>query len=257
MTVQSAIVLAAGRGARLGERTRRQAKCQIRLGGRTLLAWQLAALRSAGLGHVTVVAGYRAETLRTDSDTRLVANTDWQCSGPVASLCCADPQRYDAFLVVYADSLQHPRALRALRDAPGEIAFASDQRWHDLWSLRFGDVLADAECLRHDRGRLLRIGGRAAEVSEIQGQFAGLLKFSRAGWANAAQALDGLDPERRRTLDMTGLLALLLERGAHIDAVPIAGHWCEVDSDTDLALYRRLLRRKRWGHDWRWERETA
>jgi hypothetical protein len=33
----------------------------------------------------------------------------------------------------------------------------------------------------------------------------------------------------------------------------VEGKWCEIDSESDLALYERLIRQNNtWQHDWRW-----
>jgi choline kinase len=55
-----AIILAAGVGSRLRPLTDDMPKCLVPVAGRPVLAWQLDALRAAGVAEVTVVAGYRA-----------------------------------------------------------------------------------------------------------------------------------------------------------------------------------------------------
>src|SRR3546814_11301517 len=50
-----AIILSAGQGRRLLPLTRRRPKCLINLSGISILAWQLFALRAAGVEEVVVV----------------------------------------------------------------------------------------------------------------------------------------------------------------------------------------------------------
>jgi len=59
-----AVILAAGRGYRLSPVTGTLPKCLARLGAATLLEWQLAVIRQAGIEQVTVVTGHRAEDVR-------------------------------------------------------------------------------------------------------------------------------------------------------------------------------------------------
>jgi choline kinase len=253
VTIRSAIILAAGRGSRLGGATRDRPKSLVRLGGRSLIQWQIAALHAAGIDDIAIVGGYRAQALAQIRGVRLLHNPAWQRSGPIASLCCAQPESLGAgFLLMYADCLIHPRWIAAVCALRGAIGVTSDRAWHALWSARFADVLADAECFRSVRGELIEIGGRAQRVENIEGQFTGLVKFSATGWARVRKYLAGLSPRALAALDTTSLLAALLHQGVRIGVAPIDGGWCEVDSSDDLALYRRCLRRRAWQHDWRW-----
>lgn len=58
-----AIILAAGRGSRMKGLTDQKPKCLVELRGKTLLEWQLKALREAGVSEIAVVTGYRRELL--------------------------------------------------------------------------------------------------------------------------------------------------------------------------------------------------
>ena len=55
---KQAIILAAGRGSRLGHLTDVLPKCLTVVAGRTLLDWMLGALRDAGIERVLIVGGY-------------------------------------------------------------------------------------------------------------------------------------------------------------------------------------------------------
>lgn len=247
-----AILLAAGRGERLGRHTRQQPKASVRAGGRSLLDWNLRALAACGVDRIACVGGYRHDCL-ADARANLIVNAAWASGGPLQSLQAAGPDRLeDAFLVVYGDCVHHPDNLRALLDAHADVAVAGDRCWSELWRERQGDPLVDAESYRALDGRLLDIGAAPIHALEAaQAQFAGLVKFTPQGWRSALRAID-----RHACTDMTGLLAALLRDGLPVADVPIRGRWCEIDSANDLALCRRRLREPQpWRHDWRSEAE--
>ena len=58
-----AIILAAGRGSRLGHLGDDRPKCFVELDGKPLIEYQMAALRRGGVGEVGIVRGYRAEMI--------------------------------------------------------------------------------------------------------------------------------------------------------------------------------------------------
>jgi choline kinase len=236
-----AIILAAGRGSRMGTLTEAAPKCLTPLAGRPLLEWQLDALRGGGIESVGVVRGYKPHLL----DGRgLVTfdNSRWAETNMVASLACAASwlQRTPV-IVSYSDIFYPASAVKALAEARSHIAISYDPQWLALWSQRFEDPLSDAETFRLDGNRVVEIGRRATTLEEIRGQYMGLLKITPAGWAVIETYRRSLPPERRDRLDMTGLLAGLIDEGHRVDAVPVSGPWGEVDNANDLAVYERLI----------------
>jgi len=236
-----ALILAAGRGSRMGPLTDAVPKCLVPLGGRPLLEWQMTALRTAGIDTIGVVRGYSAQAL----DGRgLVAfdNPRWADTNMVASLVCAATWlREQPAIVSYADIFYPTSAVAALVAAPGDIAITYDPDWLALWSQRFADPMSDAETFGLSGSRVVDIGRRTTSVDEICGQYMGLLKFTPVGWATVEAHLATLGPSRRDTLDMTSLLAGLIQAGHWVEGVPVPGPWGEIDNAEDVALYERWI----------------
>jgi choline kinase len=236
-----AVILAAGRGSRMGAVGEARPKCLVKLGGKALLDRQIAALRAGGADEVALVRGYRKEMLSRPG-VSYFENPRWAETNMVASLAAAEPWLLTAPAIVsYADIFYLPELVRLLSKATGELVIAYDRDWRALWSRRFENPLADAETFRADpAGRLLEVGGKTDRIEAIQGQYMGLLKFTPEAWRAASSLLDDLDPGARDRLDMTGLLQLLLRRGYPIRTMATSGNWGEVDSLSDLAIYERM-----------------
>jgi choline kinase len=225
----------------MGPLTEAVPKCLVPLAGRPLIEWQMTALRAAGIDTIGVVRGYRAQAL----DGRgLVAfdNPRWADTNMVASLACAATWlREQPAIVSYADIFYSASAVAALVAAPGDIAITYDPDWLALWSQRFADPLSDAETFGLSGSRVVDIGRRTTSLDDIRGQYIGLLKFTPAGWAAVEAHLAGLAPSRGDTLDMTSLLAGLIQAGHWVEGVPAPGPWGEVDNAEDMALYERWI----------------
>jgi choline kinase len=239
-----AIILAAGRGSRMGDATADQPKCLTMLCGKSLLAWQLEALRNAGVEAIGIVRGYMGDTLAREG-VKTFDNVRWAETNMVASLTCASAWlSSDVCLVSYSDIVYPAATVTALAAAQDDIAITYFVHWQSLWQARFRDPLSDAETFRLDAsGRLLEIGARPRSLDEIQGQYMGLLRFTPSGWRSVQDVLESLDPARRDSLDVTSMLGLLLQRGQVIGTVPVEHPWYEVDSQSDLDLYQVLAQR--------------
>ncbi|PIQ27989.1 nucleotidyl transferase [bacterium (Candidatus Blackallbacteria) CG17_big_fil_post_rev_8_21_14_2_50_48_46] len=237
-----AIILAAGRGSRLGAMTEALPKGLVELGGKPLLSWQIAALREGGCEQIGIVKGYRSECLDLPETTGFF-NPRWQTTQMVKSLvCAADWLREAPCLISYADILTTSVCIQRLIQAPGALVISSNTQWRRLWEARFADPLADAETFRSNgAGCLTEIGQRATALEQIEGQYMGLLKITPLAWGWIEAALEALSQEAADRLDMTSLLQLLLRRQHEISVLPVAEPWLELDTPEDLRLYQDWL----------------
>jgi choline kinase len=239
-----AVILAAGRGSRMGQLGDNRPKCLFELEGKPLIERQIAALRRGGVDEIGVVRGYRAEMIdfaglsyftnerwaQTNMVMSLAAAASWLCSGPV--------------IVSYADIFYRSELVRGLAAAPAQLVITYDRAWRRLWTRRFADPLTDAETFRIDAaGQLVEIGGKTGRIEDIEGQYMGLLKFTPPAWSAIETLLGTLDPAIRDRLDVTGLLRRLLDGKVFpISTFPTDGQWGEIDKPEDAALYQQMAR---------------
>ncbi|MDA9976148.1 phosphocholine cytidylyltransferase family protein [Alphaproteobacteria bacterium] len=253
---EQALIVAAGRGSRMRGMTEDAPKCLVELAGKSLLEWQISALKSAGLSDVAAVGGYLNERLRPFIDVAFV-NSDWSRTNMVSTMICATSRlRAAATVISYSDIVYNRNIVDALRSSEGDIVVAYDRHWLDLWSSRFDDPLDDAETFRIRDGRISEIGATPNSVAEVEGQFMGLMKIEPRGWRAIEDLLSGISKAKRDRMDTTGLLNLLIKDGIKVCGCPIDGGWVEVDTETDLSCYERCLEQslatgQAWSHDWR------
>lgn len=251
--VRRGIILAAGRGSRIGPETDDRPKCLVNLGGRSLLEWQIDALTAVGVDRIVVVGGYRSELL--NGKYEVVRNARWASTSVMGTLVKAsDWLSHEECVVSYSDIVYHPDHVRRLLLSEGDIAITYDEAWEALWAERFEKPLSDAETFSQQDGRLTGIGARARSLADIGGQFMGLLRITPRGWSQMSECWTALSAAEQDHLDMTSMLSRLLRAGIPVHAVAVEGRWCEVDSGRDLALYRQRIAAvcgDRWPHDWR------
>jgi L-glutamine-phosphate cytidylyltransferase len=238
-----ALILAAGRGSRMGSLGDARPKCLIELAGKPLIARQVAALRNGGATTVGIVRGYRAEMIYCPT-VKHFDNPRWPETNMVMSLAVADEWLLsEPVIVSYGDIFFRDEVVRGLAAADQDLVVAYDSEWRGLWSRRFIDPLVDAETFRVDgAGHLVEIGGKTVRISEIQGQYMGLLKFTPNAWKAVGAILAGLSAHARDQLDMTSLLRRLLRKNFVIGTYATSGNWGEVDGPTDLAIYESMIR---------------
>lgn len=236
-----AIILAAGRGARMGQLTSILPKPLTLYYGETLLARAVRHLRLAGIDRIAVVTGYRQEHLASYG-TDHFHNPDWAETGIFWSCQQADSWlKAHECLVVYADIVfTHMDILRLCSDNH-PIALGYDSNGVALWQHRFADPLEDIERLKlSDDGTLCVIGGKPHDVSEVEGQWTGIFKTTPEGWGRLLSAAKTFPESERKQLDMTSLFGAAIDAGEHLYAISFIHPWGEIDRAEDLEVMHRL-----------------
>jgi choline kinase len=258
--ITRAILIAAGRGKRLGAHTEDIPKCMVQVGARPILGWIWHAFRSAGIQELIVIRGYRGDVLERFArelvpDVRFVDNHAWQTNNVLLSLACARPYLDRPCLISYSDILFTPAVAQAAAASEAEIALVVDREFRSIYDGRTEHPLEEGEVadLMPD-GSIARVGKRALPPSEAAGEFIGLTKLGERGAATVARTLDALarrydgreqEPFQRaaayRNAYLTDLWQELVDRGIRLDPVFIAGSWREIDTGQDLDRARQLV----------------
>jgi len=238
-----AIFLAAGEGTRLRPLTNTVPKCMVPFNGRPLLFYGLKAMRDAGIENIVVVRGYLKDKIDFPG-VRYIENLRFLETNMVTTLFCAVDEFNDDLLVSYSDIVYRSDVVNTLIQAQTEIGVVIDRDWYRLWSLRMEDPIKDAETLKINRfGNIVELGKRPKSYEEIEGQYIGLIKFSRNFLPAIKDFYEGLDRNadyEGKNFDkmyMTTFLQLLIDAGFTVKAVPINGDWLEFDSIQDLKVY--------------------
>ena len=236
------IILAAGRGSRMGSLTQKLPKCRTVFNGKELIQWQLGALRDAGIEEIAIVRGYLKETFTLD--LTYFDNSRWNDTNMVRSLIAAEEWLTNRSCIIsYSDIVYSSDAVTRLINADGDIVISYDPNWEQLWKMRFTNPLSDAETFKTTNDNvLLDIGRRANSINEIKGQYMGLFKFTQNGWSQIIKGLSDVSDNELDKMDMTTMLNRLINKGTIINTCPIDDDWFEIDTENDLNVYHELLK---------------
>ncbi len=227
-----ALILAAGRGTRMGAAAGGLPKCLLPIGGRPLILHQLDALAEAGVGSPLIVVGYRADAVERTVGGRAetLLNPRFATTNSLYSFLLAGGRLDGPFLLLHGDMLFGPELVRALLRA-GEDALAYDSS--------SGRDPEDMKVSVAD--------GRLADISKeiprgrISGQSVGMLHL---GWRSAEAVLR----EAGRIAAAGGegsywaaALRAVVPR-VPLKAVDVAGTpWIEIDTPDDLERARDVI----------------
>ncbi len=227
-----ALILAAGRGSRLGKRGEDTPKCLLEIGRRPTVEHQLEALADAGVGPVAMVIGYCADEIRTAVGLRAeyIHNARWMSTNSLSSFHLAREWVDGPLVVINSDVLFHPEILHRLLAAGGDaIAYDSGSGGApEQMKVRVVD------------GQLVNMS-KDMPADQISGENVGILSFTaetcRLLFEKAGELL-----EAGKEQSWLGEAVRDVARERSVRAVDVAGlPWVEIDTAHDLDLARRVV----------------
>jgi choline kinase len=256
------IILAAGQGTRLRPLTDDRPKCMVWVNGRSIIEIQLDTMHKCGItdGDITIVTGYRSDVLINkfkDTPISFIVNKEYETTNMVCSLMCAGSlmESEDDIIISYGDIIYNETVFNKILGAKDEMSVIVDDGWYEYWSERCENPLDDAETLMFDKDSYLtEIGQKTTELSKVQSQYIGLMRFKGQG----LEAVLNLAKEAKRRSDngeplwrtdrnyskmyMTDLLQGLIDEGNKLRAVHIQRGWFEIDNCDDLKVVESKIK---------------
>ncbi|MBI2186020.1 MAG: phosphocholine cytidylyltransferase family protein [Acidobacteria bacterium] len=230
---QSAIILAAGNGHRMGRLTIDRPKCLLEVGGEPLIERLLSGLAECGIHDVTVVVGYHGARLqaRLGDRVRYVENDRYRETNSLYSLWLACDRLSHGALVLNSDVLVPTSLIERLLRSQGEDAVLVDRR----------TGLGPEEMKVKLRDDLVIDFSKGLRRDHADGENVGIAKFGPEGGRRLIDHLDCLvaagHVQAWAPLAFRALAREWPLRAVTTDSAP----WIELDFPDDLDRARRLI----------------
>ena len=226
-----AILLAAGRGSRLGSLTNEIPKCLVDFKSKPLLEHNLENIRKYfNDSDIVIVGGYRNELLKSFHSYILI-NTAWETTNIIGSLkVCEKYLLEEDCLIIYSDIYFHNSAIELMIEAkPPSIMNLVN--FLEIWRTRFTDPLIDLETFQFSKttNKLIEIGKKPQSLDEVEGQFGGIFTLNPETWQTLANEIPNME-----LMDATTLIAAALKKNRDFNVVDYSNYWAEFDSPDDL-----------------------
>ena len=237
-SIRHAVVLAAGKGTRMGSVTDETPKPMLLVQGKPLLEHILEGLTGAGIDNIFVVVGYRHEMI--EQYFRRWRSLQEPGYEPKMQFCVQD--RVDgtgsatrlakefadneSFLLTYADILcdasEYSRCASILHQQPATAAVLAVKAVDDPWQ---------GAAVYEEEGRIRTIIEKPPKgTSTTHWNSAGFYAFRPILF----HYLDRLQPSARNEYELTSAIDLMLEDSLELRISPIDGRWRDVGRPEDL-----------------------
>jgi NDP-sugar pyrophosphorylase family protein len=230
------VVLAAGRGTRMGALTDETPKPMLPVQGRPMLEHILGRLGEAGVERYLLVVGYRREVIQEHFAAGpfaidYVVQETVNGTGSAARLA-REFAGEDPFVLTFGDILVDPSAYvrcgSVMTAYPATKAVLAVKDVDDPW-----------------RGAAVYVepGGRITKVIEKPSQGTSATRWGSAGlYAFTAAVfpyLDALRPSERNEYELTSIFDPMIRDGLELRIAPVDGSWRDVANAEDLLAANR------------------
>ncbi|MGD8619020.1 MAG: phosphoenolpyruvate mutase [Gammaproteobacteria bacterium] len=235
-----AIVLAASQGEELGDLTRDRPKAMVGISGIPLLERITDAYQSVGIRDITVVRGYRKETVNLPG-LKYVDNPDFADTGELYSLHLAlqDLGEEHDVIVSYGDVIFNRYIPQMLSEAKDDLVIAVDTNWRESANRnRQADYVSCS--MPNSRSAFtstvrLQLIADHIEEAVTHGEWMGFIKISHGALPGVKALVNELIADaENRSAKLPVLVNALISRDRPVRVLYTTGHWLDIDSLADV-----------------------
>lgn len=219
-----AIIMAAGKGSRLGTLTDDKPKSFLEIKGIKLIEYNVALLHAYGIHNIIIVTGYRNEQMEEFAGKikgiKCIYNPFYEMVNVLGSFYMAQEYLVEDTIYMHADTLCAPEIFEEMITAKGDMILPVEYKKCDEEAMK---VLTE-------NGKVMEIS-KQIPCDAAEGEFIGIAKISKGILNDLRQASKKLMKEKEFTAYFEGAIQELLNlQKYNIRAIDTRNHfWGEVD----------------------------
>lgn len=232
-----AIIMAAGRGSRLGNLTDDIPKAFLEVRGHRLIDYNLAILHENGIEDIKVVTGYKAELYEALTEKHewltCIYNPFYEHCNVLGSFYMAQERLSDVDTIyLHADTLCDPEIFREMVQGSGDIVMPVD----------FKNCDSEAMKVTTKAGQVIKVSKEIPE-EESEGEFIGMAKLSKNVMPTIKKASQKLMRNGCLKSYFEGAIQEVIDQGGYsVPAMPTRKRfWGEVDFEEDYNYVKANL----------------
>lgn len=230
-----AIIMAAGKGSRLGKITKGKPKSFAEIKGKKLIEYNLQLLKKYGIDEIIIVTGYCCEAFESLTENmegiRLIYNPFYEMMNVLGSFYMGMDALKEDFIYLHADTLCEPALFEKL--------VYNDFDADAVLPVEYGQCNDEAMKVKTREGNIVQIT-KQMPIEEAEGEFIGMAFFRRKVIPALKEKTKRLLQEKKFNEYFESVVQKLIDQdGCRIKAIPTAGaFWTEIDfvEDYEKAL---------------------
>jgi choline kinase len=234
------LILASGKGTRLGSLTASKPKCMVRINNKTILEHSVPIFKY--FKKILIIVGYKKKIIMNNiKNVKYIENKDFRNTNMVESIFKARKFINNNLVIMYSDIIFDKKIIKDILKLKKNI-MPINSNWLKLWKLRMNTkkIYEDAENILVSKGQIIEIGNKI-ENKLPKYQFMGILKIMKNDYHKLFKFYKKI---KNKKIDFTSFLNLAIKNKIiKIKPYQTGKFWLEIDSKKDFAVANKLLKK--------------
>ena len=241
------IILAAGRGTRLGHHTKEIPKGLVDVNGKSIIERQIELFEKNGITDIVIVRGYKKEKFCWDNVT-FIDNEDFANNNQLASLVLAQNMVSGNVLILFGDLIFEQTILDQILASSSDISIAVDLNWKERYDENRNNQFPALAEIESDK--ITRISGNKSLVrKKSSGEFFGIMKLSSKGSKILTDVIEKTKHHKGKFHGsdsfamgkLPDIIEEVIDLGFTVKPIFVSGKWFEVDTILDLEKAKTIF----------------
>ena len=252
------IIPAAGEDPSLSSILNGKPKSMFEVAGRTLLDWQISALKNNNLTNITVITGYKSGEMKAEGTT-FQENKNYKRGSELHSLMEARGKMTKGFIMLYSDILFEDHIMAEILTCREDIILVVDNtmQYHAPEANKIQDFVISKNKHQPTRRKISfaceniisKIGSKLNPETATH-EFIGLAKFTKTGAEQLLQTYEDCvknyhgkfqEADDISQFKFTDLIQEMIDRGYVANFLEIHKGWLEIHRAEDIDLANHFL----------------
>ena len=237
-----AIIIAAGRGSRLGEITENVPKPLVEVNGESILGRQIFLFKQLGIDDIVVITGYKREKI-IFKDVNYVVNHLYSSTEQLFSIMRARNFFSGELIVTFGDIIYDQEILNQMISEKGDLVLAFEKNWKESYANRSDNpaIYSDFAHIKNKKVNkfFTNLDDESFDTDDVV-EFIGMMKLS----SNITEVFltQYLEIEKEaEKLKIISFLEMLRSSGVDMSTYFVKNKWCEIDTPQDLEIARSVF----------------
>ena len=236
----NSLIIAAGKGKRIKEFTKKIPKSLIKINNKTILKRQIDFMKKNKIKKISIVKGFRANKIKYKS-IKYFYNLKYKKNEQLDSFFCAKEFFNEDTIVSFSDIIYDEEILKKIIKTKNAFTIAIQRDWKQKYKKRFDHPMSEADKVIVKKNKITQIGKKIS-INKTNGEFLGIFKISKNMCKTLIKEYEELRKYKNTSkFQIHHFFQYLINKNIIIKPTYVFGKYMEIDTLNDFNIAKKIF----------------